>query len=279
MPVTEFHYRIGTRVHGVRPGHHRGRVPGDGLDFHRHAGLLEAPDPRRFDVFASMRDPFGSLRMRVFRQRSVVPVYALVDVSASMGLPDDARKLDVAADFVEALAFSASRTGDAYAVTGFDSALPEALARTPTYGPGAGTGMSKALRSWLPTGRGCHGLLAAAAGLVPRRALVFVLSDYCFPVSLLEQALAALARHDVVPVRICSSADNRLPSFGLFRLRDSEDGRERSLLMRPSLRRAILSARAEREACLGQVFRAHGLRELSLCDVFDAHRVTEYFLG
>ena len=45
--------------------------------------------------------------VRVASERKAVPVYAVADLSASMAYEGRFRKLDVLADFVEALAWSA----------------------------------------------------------------------------------------------------------------------------------------------------------------------------
>ncbi|WP_244505508.1 hypothetical protein [Methyloceanibacter stevinii] len=43
----------------------------------------------------SLRDPFGNLYAKRFSQRSAITVYALVDLSASMGFLGQARIIDV----------------------------------------------------------------------------------------------------------------------------------------------------------------------------------------
>ena len=80
--------------------------------------LYDRPDPRRLDLRASLRDIRGDWLVRVNRQRAAVPVQVIVDVSASMGFGSPRPKLQVVADFVEALGQSAFRVGDALGMVG-----------------------------------------------------------------------------------------------------------------------------------------------------------------
>ncbi len=279
MAATEFHYKLPHRAGGARPGYHSSRHLGDGVEFYGHASLLESTDPRRFDALASMRDPFGGLRMRVFRQRGAIAVHALVDVSASMGLPEHNRKLDLAADFVESLGFSAYRTGDAFSCMPFDSTVCEALVRPSSRARIAGMEVGDALRAWRADGSSSLGLEAAAARLPRQSGLVFLISDFHFPLQLLDRVLAHLSAHDLVPVVVRNTREQQIPAYGLFRLQDSESGQTRTLLMRPALRRRIEAAINQRQHQLEARFSAHDCRHLSLVDQFDAQKVTEYFLG
>ena len=83
--VRELHYRVGAPVLGHFPGHHRSTRGDSGFEFRGHAALLDAPDPRRLDLHASLRDPFGDWRVRVYSQRKAIPVVVVADLSASMG--------------------------------------------------------------------------------------------------------------------------------------------------------------------------------------------------
>jgi len=278
-PIQEFHYEIPWSIVSNRPGHHRSHHPGSGFEFHRHAPLLEHPDPRRIDLHASLNDPLGSWVVRVFRQRSAIPVYLLADVSASMGFTGRRRKLDVLADFTAAAAYSAYRTGDAFGFIACD-ATPHADMRLPlTRMKGAGTLVSDWLQRFQPSGDSAAGLLEAARTLGRSRALVFIASDFHFPLELLRMLLLALSNHYVVPVVLWDR--DEFPSSsrpGMGTLLDSETGRARVLLLRPSLQRRLAQAFSERQRTLQEVFLNHNVRPLLLLDGFDADRVTQYFL-
>lgn len=84
MDTGEIHYKVSWRATGSYPGHHSSRQKGSGLQFCIHVPLIDAPDPRRFDIRASLRDPFQQVRVRVYLQTSSIPVYVIADLSASM---------------------------------------------------------------------------------------------------------------------------------------------------------------------------------------------------
>jgi len=272
----EIHYRLPWRAHSVRPGHHRGRDREGGFVFARHAPLLDAPDPRRIDVRASARDPLERILVRVYSQNAALTVHVLVDVSASMGGAGRHRKLDVAADLVAALAYSAYRTGDRFGVMACDSGLRDGLGCPP--GHGAGTALARRLRSHEPAGRGSQGLVEAAARIRTRGALVFVASDFFFPPWVLEAVLDGLSGHSVVPVVIADAPDAIAPAGrGLVYLADSESAGRRTLLMRAALRRRVRARYCEWRDELERRCQACDVAPLWLEGGFSADRVTRYF--
>ena len=94
--VRELHYQVSAPVLGHFPGHHRSTRGGSGFEFRGHAALLDAPDPRRLDFHASLRDPFGNWVVQVYSQSKSIPVVMVADVSASMGFAGTCRKLSAA---------------------------------------------------------------------------------------------------------------------------------------------------------------------------------------
>lgn len=278
MRVEEFHYRLDWRASGALPGHHRSAQIGDGVDFHSHASLFDRPDPRRLDLRASLRDPMERLLIRVFRQRAAVPVYALADLSASMGFTGRSRKLDLMAEFIASLGYSAYRSGDPFGFVGCDSDIRGDFYQPLSRAKATGADIAQRLITMEPTGVGSAGLLDAAHLTGARRALVFLVSDFHFPFDLLEQVLQALGRHHVVPVVLVDSMEfDDLPAFGIARVMDLETGRLRALLLRPSLRRRLRSAFEKRFDSLNQKFAAHGTEALWIRDEFHPDEVTHYF--
>ena len=278
--VQEFHYRIAWRARGYRPGHHRGQQGGGGLDFRGHAPLLDLPDPRRLDVLASLRDPFETWHVRLYSQRTSVPVYLLADVSASMAFRGRRRKLDVLADFALSLGYSAYRTGDPFGCIACDDAVREEALILPTHAKGAGMVASQQLRGIAAPGRSAQGLVHAAEHLSRHRSLVFLVSDFHFSDALLEDVLSVLARHEVVPIVLWDPAEyENLPGFGLALLEDPESGRRRTILLRPRLRERIAEAYADRRARLTRRFLDQGIRPFFLIGDFQAEALSEFFFA
>ena len=268
------HWRASSRF----PGHHRSAHSGPGLEFTGHAPLLAAPDPRRLDVRASLSDPFEQWLVRTYRQRSSLPVYLLADVSASMACKG--RKLRALVDFASALAYSAYRTGDRFGFVACDERPRSDLFLVPGRHRGAGAEIRRRIEASTFSGRNALGLAAAPALLGKQRALVFLVSDFHFPVAFLHRVLHALARHDVVPVVLWDPEEQELyeqSGFGLRVVRDSESGRHRYLFMRPALRLKLAQASLERKQALTQAFMAHSLQPLAITGEFSADAVTRYF--
>jgi len=276
--IREFHYRLPWRARGHLPGYHPGTQPGSGFEFRGHSPLLASPDPRRLDVRASLSDPFGQWLVRVFNQRASVPVHLVADLTASMGFVGHHRKFDVLADLAASLGYSAWRTGDPFGFVGFEREVRRDLYLPLTRLRGAGPDLGQRLQDLGPTGTAADGLLEVHRYLGRNRSLVFLASDFHFPLSLTERALTSLASHDVVPVVLWDPAEYRhLPRFGLVRLRDPETGREQTLLLRARLRQRIADSFAERREKLVALFTRAGRPPLFLEHGFDPDRLTSYF--
>lgn len=305
MPSTlaEFHYRIRGTARGHFPGHHRSRSGESGFEFRGHALLRDAPDARRLDLHASLRDPFGQWVVRRFSERKAISVALVADLSASMGFdaspsmdfeasaaigfdataPAAAggqRKLDVLADFTQALAWSAWRSGDSFGFVGCDEQVRSALTVAPTRRRGAGIELARKLRGFEPTGRSARGLLDAHRQLPAQRCLVFLVSDFHLPLPELERVLASLAQHDVVPVVLWQPLEFELGAeHGLAHVREPESGATAWLWWRPSLRERWRAAHTQRRAAMVALFRSHRLAPLFVEGRFDADAVTRHFLA
>ena len=278
--IAEIRYRIGAPVLGHFPGHHRSVRGDSGFEFRGHASLLDAPDPRRLDLHASLRDPFGDWRVRVHSQRKAISVVMLADVSASMGFRGRHAKLEVLADFAESLAWSAWRSGDAFGFVGCDSVVRSELLQLPTRARSAGGTVAQRLRAWHPDGRSAQGLLAGLQLLPRQPALVFLVSDFHMPLLLLVEVLAGLARHNLVPVVLWDALEFDLGERrGLAQVIDPESGRQRLVWWRPALRAQWRAWHTQRREALLQLFRRHRLRPLFIEAGFDADAVTRHFHG
>jgi len=279
MAIEEFHYRLRWRARTSRAGFHPGTQRGLGSEYRGLAPLTATGDPRRIDLRATTRDPFGQLLVRLYTQPSSVPVYALADLSASMGFRGAARKLDVLADFVAALGLSAFRTGDPAAFISCDERIRAEYTRPLAWNRGTGLELAALLRELEPDGAACTALLRAAEQLPATRALVFVISDFYLEPELIDALLRRLARHELVPIVVRDSAELELPAFGLARLRDAEHGEQRMYFVRESLRVRLRERARAHDAFLTRSFERAGARAVTLTDRFDAARVTRHFYG
>jgi uncharacterized protein (DUF58 family) len=275
--VQEFHYRMPRRAGGQRPGTHRGTALGTGLEFFAHQRLYDHPDPRRLDLRASLADLHGDWLVRVNRQRAAVTVRLLADVSASMRFGAPA-KLDLVADFARALGASAFRVGDPLGMMAFDAGVREDLHLPPWRGRGAGEAMAGLLRGCAGGAGGIGGLADAAARLAGRPGLVFLASDFHWPLDGLGDVLDTLAPAHVVPLVVWDTAETRPPPRdGLALLTDAETGTHTTLWLRPRLRARWADAVEARRAALARVFEDRGLRVFHLRGRFEAEALTRWF--
>ncbi|MES1924407.1 hypothetical protein [Salinisphaera sp. T31B1] len=282
--AAEFVYRVRWAARGIRPGAHTSRHAGMGQLFSGYASLLDYPDPRRLDVRASVRDPFGMLYTRVYRQRTAISLIVIADLSSSMRFGAKQRYI---ADCVACAARSAHACGDAFGFIGIgesSSGRPgrprhQATYLAPSFRPGAAQTLARQLAEPLPPGRTVDDIEAMAVRLPTRRALVLLLSDFHWQPPRLERMLALLSRHDVVPVVLWDPREHAsLPRTGLLSLFDPETGRRRMLFMRRALAERWRDAYAERRAHLVRCFHRSGRPPLFAGERFRPGAFTDYFL-
>jgi uncharacterized protein (DUF58 family) len=276
-----FYYRIPGRAGGYRPGAHAGRTAGTGNEFKSHARLSDCPDPRRLDLRASLRAGRDEWLVRLYRQRAALPVHAVVDVSASMEVGAPRRKLDVAASFVEIMGNSAFKVGDPAGLCAFDDGSREDLFVPARHSRGAGQAMASliAQSERAPTrSQGC-GLVPALQTLAGRHGLVFLVSDFHWPLKEMETALDLLERAWVVPLVIWDSSEISPPdTTGFVHLRDAERGQVRPVWLNSALRDKWIARIAARRQELNTLFSSRRLRPLFITGAFTAEILSQYFL-
>jgi uncharacterized protein (DUF58 family) len=216
--------------------------------------------------------------VRVNRQQASIPVHAVVDVSASMSFGSRRSKLDVAAEFVEALGQSTFKVGDSLGMLGFDSRERTDLFVPAMVSRGIGETMATLLRGTSGSAGSADGLVDAMQHLAGRQGLVFIVSDYHWPLAGMSLALDALVHAFVVPVVIWDAAEIQPPAHdGLAQLRDVESGAQRTLWMRPRMREKWLESANARRTELNQLFASRGMRPFFVTGQFDSEAMSQYF--
>ncbi len=280
----EFHYRLPMRAGGFRPGSHPGSSFGAGQEFAMHGRLFDYPDPRRLDLRASVRAARSEWLVRVHLQRAAVPVQVIVDVSASMHFGKRRTKSQVAADFVEALGYSAFRVGDPLGMLGFDTRARDDHFVPARYGRGVGNLLATMLResesaSDAAGSGGIAGLQRAASALAGRQALIFLVSDFHWPLAALPAVLDLLVHACVVPIVVWDAAEIAPPNGGsLLAVNDAESARQRTLWLRGSVRERWREAVTRRRAELANVFGKRGIQPFYVESAFDPEAMSRYFL-
>ena len=272
-------YRVRWKTGGLRPGAFRGTQSGSGDHIRTSVPLREHSDPRRLDVRATLRDPFGGLWVREFEQNSALKVLVLADVSASMGYVGRHDKLAQLRRIAVSLAQTAWRNGDAF---GFHAAgdTPQAQLTLPArINRGASEWIERRLADYAPAGGSARGLLRVIPQLPHRRALVFLVSDFHWPPADLPEILRRLAHHAVVPIVLWDPAEtDAVHRHGIAVLRDLESGERRFVWLRPRLVDALRARRQQRERNLRQICRSAGCAPFFVRDRFDPMLLTRHFL-
>lgn len=277
--MEEFRYKIAWRARSHLPGAHRSTQTGSGFEFIGHKTLINGADPRRLDIRASIRDPLEQWQARVFSQRSAIPVVVITDLSASMLFQGKHDKWENVCDFARATAWSVTRNGDLFSFIGCDDRVREELFLPATLRKSAVLDLQDRLSQIRPSPRsGAKGLLDAHRWLPQRRSLVFLVSDFHLPIDMLDEILASLRAHDVIPVMLWDTIERQVPQGqGLLRLQDSETGRHRLIWLRPSVRKRWHQGLVERHGALTRLFASHGRPPLMIENAFNADEITHYF--
>jgi uncharacterized protein (DUF58 family) len=280
--MPEFHYRLPMRAGGSRPGSHPGSSFGAGQAFAMHARLFDHPDPRRVDLRASLRAIPAEWLVRVHLQRVAVPVYGVIDVSASMHFGQVRSKLEVAADFVTALGYSAFRAGDQVGMLAFDAAEREDLYSPARHGQGVGDVMAGMLRDAATqpgVAGGVDGLERSVAKLAGRQGIIFIVSDFHWPLTRLPKILDTLTHAYVIPMIVWDRSEIEPPEYGaLLAVDDAETGGRRTLWLRDKTRHDWRNAVALRRAEINRIFDKRGMRPFYVQGAFDAEALSRYFL-
>ena len=275
--MEDFHYQVAWRSHSAVPGHHFSTQSGGGFEFHGHAPLISNPLPKNLDIHASLHDPFGQFVVRTFRQRSSIPVYVLADVSASMGFRGSVRKIDILANFSASTAYSAYRTGDPFGFIGCDDDIIWDLYLPLRWQKGMEGEFFDRLVDMQLHGHSAKGLLDAANLIGKSRSLIFLVSDFHFPIDQLTAIMDRLIRHDVVPIVLWDSLEFALPHWGIYRLFDPETGAERCIFMRPGLREKMRDSFRQRRHRLTRLCLSYGREPFFVVDRFEPETMSQYF--
>ncbi len=268
-------YALRWRVAGVIPGAHPGSDSGQSGRFRQTVPFDRSPDPRRIDLRATVRDPLGILYVRQFDLRAAARVEMLIDVSASMAAGARTPHFSLAVKVAVAIAVAAAEIHDNFGL----AACAEDIAWLAPSARSDPRRLAEELARVRPSGNSARGLLQGAERLVGRRKLVFLVSDFAFPLDEVEPLLSTLSAHDVVPIQITEDVGSVLPAWGLAEIDEPEGGGHRFVLLRPGLRARWQRQEAERRRAVAQLCMARGRRPFVVEGSFDVFAFADYLLG
>jgi uncharacterized protein (DUF58 family) len=249
-----------------------------GMEFRGHAALLSHPDPRRIDIRQTIRDPMEQIHVRIFNQKSAVPIFTLCDMSGSMQYGSQQRKIAVAGDIAQSVAQSATRNGDPFGFIGFDDIIREDWLSTLSARPHVAIEMAERLKSYQPGEVGSTALIDTVRILPRERSLIFLLSDFHMPMKDLEASLVLMLRHHIIPVVLWDTAEYiDLPEFGIANVIDPETGAKRTLFLRKEYRKRILESFAQRRKAIEDLFLRFDIQPFFVSNQYDADLLSNYF--
>jgi uncharacterized protein (DUF58 family) len=277
---TSIHYQISWKPSGHQLGAKRGLSAGVG-DYLRALVLLrDHPDPRRIDLRACIRDPFGHLWVRDFNLNTAFKVIVLLDASASMGYIGAVNRFEVAQDMIVQLAIAAYRSGDAFGLYAANTHLLKSATIPAKINQSAWLWAQQKLANIEPAGASAVGLLNIAPLLPRRRSLIFLISDFRWAEAQYKQLLKALNHHDVVPMMLQDPTEAaELPKRGIATIKDIETGQTQFLCMRPALKAKIEQAHDQHLNRIKTISYQYGVEPFLVNGAFNPIGLNQYFLA
>ena len=263
------------RLDGLLQGDYRTLFRGFGLDLADIREYQYHDDVRHIDwnVTARLATPY----VREYNEDREVTAWFLLDLSPSVDFGStDVRKRAVLADFVTVLARlltkHGNRVGALFYGDGVEEMIPARSGRrhvlhilnTLLTRPQLKRAATTNLRNFLET----------AFSVMPRRSLVFVISDFISTPGW-GKPLAQLAkRHEILAVRLYDPLEMDMPDLGMLVIEDAETGEQLFVDTHDrGFRKRFAEAAQRRERELRHALRDAGVDALELCtddDLVDA---------
>jgi uncharacterized protein (DUF58 family) len=209
-------------------GAYRSIFKGQGIDFEEVREYMAGDDIRSIDwnITAKMDRPF----IKKFREDRELTVLLVVDVSASLDFGSIfLSKREVLTELSSLLAFSATRNNDKVGLLLFSDRVEKFV--PPAKGRKHILRIIRDILFHEPQSKKTNlmGTISALSGMLKKRAIVFLLSDFLQPdlqkINQLTHALEVLnRRHDLVCLKVEDRRERELPSMGLMIFEDSETG-------------------------------------------------------
>ncbi|MDD5260247.1 MAG: DUF58 domain-containing protein [Methylacidiphilales bacterium] len=228
--VRSIEIRTNRMVNEALSGQYQSAFRGSGIDFDEVREYVPGDDIRSIDwkVTARQGRPF----IKKYREDRELTMLLMIDVSASgfFGSGEESKR-ERAAELASVLAFSAIRNRDRVGLLLFTDRVE--LYIPPAKGRAHVLRVIREILFYEPVGKktDIRVALETARGLLKRKAVVILISDFCLT-GHFETELAAMQpllnsmnrRHDLVGVSVTDPRESELPEVGLLAVEDSETG-------------------------------------------------------
>ncbi len=268
------------RLDGLLQGDYRTLMRGAGLDLADLREYQLHDDVRHIDwnVTARLQQP----HVRVFTEDREMAAWFVLDLSRSVDFGSGTRaKREISQGFVGVLARLLTRHGNRVGALVYGTELEAVL--PPRGGRPQVLQLLHRMARRVPEARGTKAqkgmtrlaeLLRSAAAMMPRRSMVFVVSDFLSEPGWEKPLGHLVQRHEVVAVRLFDPLERELPDLGLVPLTDAETGEQMWVDTHDAgFRRRFARIAAEREARLREALARAGVDTLELStddDLVDA---------
>lgn len=253
------------RLDGLLHGNYQTLFRGFGLDLADLREYQYYDDVRYIDwnVTARLQTPY----VRVYNEDREVMAWFLLDLSPSVDFGARVKKRSVSTEFVTVLARLLTRHGNRVGALFYgdsvDTVIPARSGRRhalhilhsilsrPEFSRSSATNLGDFLQT--------------ALRVLPRRSLVFVVSDFISMPGWAKPLANLAQRHEIIAVRLYDPLEMELPDLGLITMRDAETGEQLFVDTHDRAFRKRFAALAERrEQELRAVFTQAGVDALEL---------------
>ncbi len=254
------------RLDGLLQGDYRTLMRGAGLDLADLREYQHHDDVRHIDwnVTARLQTP----HVRQFTEDRELTAWFLLDLSGSVDFGSSERsKRAVSTEFVAVLARLLTRHGNRVGALLFGSQVDAVL-------PARGgrqhvLHLLQRMRDFKPpqsaTETQLRDLLQAAQQMIPRRSMVFVVSDFISAPGWSDAMARLSQKHEVLAVRLFDPAEMDLPDVGLMTIQDAETGEQVFVdTHEPGFRERFMQIAEQRESELRSALTRAGVDTLEL---------------
>jgi len=254
------------RLDGAIHGNYRTLFRGFGLDLAELREYQYGDDVRHIDWNVTART--GQPYVRQFHEDREVTAWFLLDLSPSLDFgSSEVRKRGVSAEFVSILARLLTRNGNRVGAMFYGDAVDTVIP--------ARSGRAQVLhilhRMLTRPARDVAGetdlddFLQGAFRFIPRRSLVFLVSDFISRPGWAPALARLTQRHEVIAVRLYDPLEMELPDLGMVLMRDAETGEQLFVDTHESgFRKRFAAAAARRESAMRAAFAEAGVDVLEL---------------
>lgn len=273
-----FSYQIPWKSGSVHAGEHRGTQRGLGYEFKGNVPWIDYPDARRVDLRQTLRDPYEQVQVKLFNQDNTTPIFAICDLSSSMQFKGKVRKLDLAKEIAASIAYSAFETSDVFSFIAYNQHVIEDLTLSLSHHVHQSFEVIEQLTEYKKMRVGSDGILEVPQYLSQHKGLIFWISDFHMPISLIEQAMNAMSVHQVIPVVLWDDQEyKKLPKFGFGNMIDPETGANQTIFFRESIVEQFKDVFAARKQALETLFSSFECQPIYINDKYDPEDISHYF--